>query len=504
MNLLHKVEEIPKLQKIIDRRVDQFEREINHLIKGLDRLRTHEEVKAMEDEVIEHCLRDYDGEAVPFMGHPCNPNWRDGGGDNLEVRKRMLLRELEKKRGKLGNAVDKFNASLHQELNAFMEVISHFTHGTEQQLPLSSEELQHRVDALYRDLDQLARSHNYSEGYNAFDFKVKGELVQGITAAVTAVCQTNNELTEKLHRERLQVYLAALTQFQNDIRPTLPLKDEELQGQIDVFLVRLDELVSPHYPAGYNSFDNLVGGELGLEIDNTFAELKQENAEKVAKQQRDRLLGYLESLRNFQLTLSSGLPLPADDLESQIATFQTDLSQLVSAQYPEGLEFFDGLVGGELLSEVKAVADRLRTVNGELKNVLEDLANFERETEASFPAREDELQSRLDQFHSRLHSSLADSFTALVGGRLIESINAAWERLRSTNQEIIQQRSKELRDSTLQDFTAALRQAVMETAGREKNRFAESVPTFLPPDMLAAVEQELDELLGQYLEVLQK
>jgi hypothetical protein len=114
-NVLGKVEggaQILKLDKIVQRRVEQYDGEIDELILKLSGILFENEVMPMEQQVVERCLAKYDEEAVHFMGHALNPNWREGGGDNLEVRKRMLLRELEKKKFKLPHAVEQYNKVL--------------------------------------------------------------------------------------------------------------------------------------------------------------------------------------------------------------------------------------------------------------------------------------------------------------------------------------------------------------------------------------------------------
>jgi hypothetical protein len=64
---------------------------------------TTEEAKAYEDRIFLQVLGDYDSKAIRAIGggKSIATTWNEGGGGNLEVRKRILNRGLEAKRGVL-------------------------------------------------------------------------------------------------------------------------------------------------------------------------------------------------------------------------------------------------------------------------------------------------------------------------------------------------------------------------------------------------------------------
>jgi hypothetical protein len=294
-NVLGKVEsgaQILKLEKIVQRRVEQYDREIDELILKLSGILFENEVVPMEKEVVERCLAKYDEEAVPFMGHALSANWREGGGDNLEVRKRMLLRELEKKKFKLPHAVEQHNKVLRADLRSYLEIADKFAEDTQAILPLPLEELRNHFFKLNQELDNLARrpttagaNLSYADGHLAFDYAVRGELVKEMQTIFTRLEIRNEELTRQLHRERLQSYLNVLQIFEKDTAGfyLLPASPEKLNNHLETFFPLLESKVLIHYKEGYRAFDALVDGALIREINEAFGRLKVMNTALIAK-----------------------------------------------------------------------------------------------------------------------------------------------------------------------------------------------------------------------------
>jgi hypothetical protein len=282
-----KAADILKLDKIVERRVEQYDRRIGEIIEKLDRIYYENEVVAIEHEVMEICLAKYDEEAVPYIDRHLNSNWRGGGGGNLEVRKRMLLRELEKRRFKLFEAVEQKNKLLRDDLQRYLDVTYGFIQDSLPLLPLSLNELQTHFSLLGKLLDALARETSannnqlttYPKGHLEFDFAVHGELVTEMGKAFSSLITRNEELSRQLHRQRLQYYLDFLQSFESDTEANLlPMAPIKLCNHLETFNPLLEAKVMTHYKEGMNSFDSLVGGELTRKIREAFERLKLLNA----------------------------------------------------------------------------------------------------------------------------------------------------------------------------------------------------------------------------------
>jgi regulator of replication initiation timing len=195
---------ILKLNKIVESQMEEYDREIDELIQKLDRLLYENEVIHMEQQVVDNCLANYDEEAVPYMGHPVDPNWRAGGGDNLEVRKRMLLRELDKKRSRLSLAVEENNRRLRADLQRYLDAAHKFARETISILPLPLEELQRHFVTLDQQFDSMAKEtspiteRSYPDGVIGFDYSVRGELVKEVEKLFTGLAVRNEELLQPI------------------------------------------------------------------------------------------------------------------------------------------------------------------------------------------------------------------------------------------------------------------------------------------------------------------
>ncbi len=130
--------EIGKLDAIVERRVQQYDRETDQLTQEIRRILSEEEIKKMEQDIIDRCLLAYDKEAVPYMGRAVNADWLEGGGNNLEVRKRMLNRELQNRRGKLAGAMAGLRASTQLQLDSLVTNIRQAEQEIKATLPTDS------------------------------------------------------------------------------------------------------------------------------------------------------------------------------------------------------------------------------------------------------------------------------------------------------------------------------------------------------------------------------
>jgi division protein CdvB (Snf7/Vps24/ESCRT-III family) len=100
--------DISHLDGIVEDLTKEFDRCMSELSNSSIPL---SEVSGKEEELIQRLLDDYD-KRLKKDGESVQPNWVEGGGSNNEVRKRMLNRNLQRKRGKV-----------HREMEGRMEVV---------------------------------------------------------------------------------------------------------------------------------------------------------------------------------------------------------------------------------------------------------------------------------------------------------------------------------------------------------------------------------------------
>lgn len=200
---IEKTAEIGKLDKIVERRVAQYEREVTDLIQNLRKIYTPEQIAELEQQVIDRCLRDYDGEAVPYMGRAVNPDWKEGGGDNLEVRKRMLNRDLEKRRGKLAAAVNTLKGQIQIQLDSLTVFIQQSEHQIKSTLPSDQTTIDNQFAALRQNVAGLVSS-NYPGGLAQFDALANGEIEQQLKNTRDLILGENQRLRVKAIRDYRQ------------------------------------------------------------------------------------------------------------------------------------------------------------------------------------------------------------------------------------------------------------------------------------------------------------
>jgi hypothetical protein len=231
--------QIAKLQKIIDRRLEQYDIEINVIIDSCDRIRVSEEILEMEQTVIDRCLTDYDKEACPYMGREINSNWMEGGGDNLEVRKRVLYRELNSKRGKLATVLNQRFEKARSQYESYCIVIEHFETSTLSLLPMNPSSLETMIEEnLFQELDHSVRTNGYKQGFDQFNHFMNGSLWNIYSASRQRLINQNDsilkEKKEAFHKKYMESLFTVLhdkilkttEEFENSI--TMEEEDEKL------------------------------------------------------------------------------------------------------------------------------------------------------------------------------------------------------------------------------------------------------------------------------------
>eukprot|EP01040_Poterioochromonas_malhamensis_P011717 gene11717-12787_t len=220
--------DIGKLDAIVERRVQQYEREIDKLTQDIRRLPSEEEIKKMEQDVIDLCFLAYDKEAGVYMGRAVNADWKEGGGNNLEVRKRMLNRELENRRGKLAGAMAGLRASTQLQFDSLVSNIRQEEHEIKATLPTDSSTIESQFNALRQKLGGLV-GPNFPGGLAQFDALVNGAVEDQLSTLKEFILDENKRLTaEAIHDFRQDsfnilfnsLYLQ-ITQTTSEVKATL-------------------------------------------------------------------------------------------------------------------------------------------------------------------------------------------------------------------------------------------------------------------------------------------
>jgi hypothetical protein len=336
-----------KLDQIVQGLVQEYEREIDAMIEKMDHLLKENEVQQMENEVVQRCLAKYDEEASVVIGRSVDT------GDHTAERKMMLQQQLEKKKEKLFHAMEEQNTLLRVDLHRYLDIANKFAQDTESLLPMALEELQKRFVTLNELLDALAQEssthghHHYPDGHISFDKAVHGGLMKEIQNVFSRLESRNEELSRQLHRQRLQYYLDFLQSFESDTEANLlPMAPSKLSNHLETFNPLLEAKVMTHYKEGMNSFDSLVGGELGQQIDECFSRLKTINANLIARKV-DELKEKI--FQNFK-----------DAVKNSIVTVAEEQGRELETAVPDFIPERDGVVAN-LLQQIEQLKVSLIT-----------------------------------------------------------------------------------------------------------------------------------------------
>jgi hypothetical protein len=197
MNFLNKVAkgaqqgvEIAKLDAIVQRRVQEYENETTEIVNRAVVVLSAEEIKVKEDEIAARCMIGYDREACPYMGRPIQDTWKEGGGDNLEVRKRILSRKLEALRGSLLTQLE----TKFRDIQAKILLVKNFFQNHEStlivKLPLKEVDLYNEFSAVPDVLQPLILPHTFQ----TLDTSTAGQLAEIRKAMENRVALRNKEL----------------------------------------------------------------------------------------------------------------------------------------------------------------------------------------------------------------------------------------------------------------------------------------------------------------------
>lgn len=197
---VEKAVDIGKLDAIVDRRVQQYDREINQKVQELRRLLSQEEIDNIELEIIDRCLLAYDSEAVPYVGRAVNADWMEGGGNTVEVRKRMLNRELQKRRGKLAASMGDLRASTQFQLDTIVVAIRQVEQEIKATLPTDLPTIERQFVALRQKLGGVV-GPNFPGGLAQFDAIVDGAVEAQLNTLKSHILSENERITAEAINE---------------------------------------------------------------------------------------------------------------------------------------------------------------------------------------------------------------------------------------------------------------------------------------------------------------
>lgn len=230
---IEKAVEIEKLDLIVERRVKQYEKEVQQVIDTPGLYLNDEQVVAREEEIINLCLEKYDGEACPYMKKQCEPTWRDGGGNNLEVRKRMLLRELNSRRGKLATGLAQRKIDIDNKIAIVDSYFSRFETNTMMKLPLRPSDLKIDLDTFLPDVNVLLAPYDFA-GLNTI---VQGRFLTQQQELMTKIQNRNQELIQtEVNRLRLETINKTAITLNLVIRTAVEDSLNELKANLPPYL----------------------------------------------------------------------------------------------------------------------------------------------------------------------------------------------------------------------------------------------------------------------------
>lgn len=201
--------EINKLDLIIERCVKKYEKGINECFLNSGIQLTDDQILVNEEAIISKCLEKYDNEACEFMGRKINKNWKEGGGDNLEIRKRILFRKLTEMKGQLMAKVHELRA----KLDSFLAYIQIFEKMVVMKVPLNDEQLAIEIDKFPIELAEILKPYTFESMNTLVDNQLRFkrdsmfENIKNTNAEV--IKKTIDQTIQKtIHRSKIMADLA--------------------------------------------------------------------------------------------------------------------------------------------------------------------------------------------------------------------------------------------------------------------------------------------------------
>ncbi len=382
-----------KLDKINDRRVDQYDREIDELIRNQHHMYTAEEVAHLEQEVIDHCLNDYDKEAVPYIGRAVHENWREGGGDNLEVRKRMLLRELEKRRGRLGAAVTEVNNRTRAELEGYFQRIGQSEGIIQESLPTDFGTIVNHYSHLKNELAGAITAHHH-QGYDHYDTFVHHQLGNALRDAQNRTVDSNRAK----HHER---EVDALAQSLSRLHTAEEAEDLERLVVDNTFRAWGEET------AGGQNIDErreVLGNRLQEKRGIITNAVNETNARI-----RGHLDGYVAHINTAEEQIKATLPTEVEKIENHFNELRQQLEGLIVPTYNGGFDQFNVAVHNELQVAVDAHRERVTAENDRLRQqalegYVAHINAYEEQIKGSFPTDAETINNHFNELRQQLQS----------------------------------------------------------------------------------------------------
>lgn len=489
-----------KLDKINDRRVDQYDREIDELIHNQHHMYTPEEVAHLEQGVIDHCLNDYDKEAVPYIGRAVHENWREGGGENLEVRKRMLLRELEKRRGRLGAAVTEVNNRTRAELEGYFQRIGQSEGIIQESLPTDFGTIVNHYSHLKNELAGAITAHHH-QGYDHYDTFVHHQLGNALRDAQNRTVDSNRAK----HHER---EVDALAQSLSRLHTAEEAEDLERLVVDNTFRAWGEETAG-----GLNIDDRreVLGNRLQEKRGIITNAVNETNARI-----RSHLDGYVAHINTAEEQIKATLPTEVEKIENHFNELRQQLEALIVPTYNGGFDQFNAAVHNELQLAVDAHRERVTAENDRLRQqalegYVAHINAYEEQIKASFPTDSETIDNHFNELRQQLQSQIVDHFSggydqfnAAVNNELQVAVDALRERVTAENERVRQEAIADLRAKTFAAFAENVRAQIQQIAGTSKENLGNENASskIFTSDVLDGLNKDLDDLAQRYLDTV--
>eukprot|EP01040_Poterioochromonas_malhamensis_P011719 gene11719-12789_t len=330
--------EIGKLDAIVDRRVQQYDREIDKLTQDIRRLPSEEEIKKMEQDVIDRCL---------FAA--VNADWKEGGGNNLELRKRVLNRELQKRRGKLSASMDDLRASTQFQLDTIVVAIRQAEQEIKTALPTDLPTIEGQFVALRQKLGGVV-GPNFPGGLAQFDAIVDGAVEDQLSALKEFILDENKRIREFIEN------VADIRNLDAIVDRRVQQYDREINQKIQALRRHLsqeeiDNIEQEIIDRCLFAYDKEAGGYMGKAVNADW------------KEKRRGKLSASMAIRQVEQEIKATLPNDLPTIEGQFVALRQKLGGVVGPNFPGGLAQFDAIVDGAVEAQLNTLKSHILSEN---------------------------------------------------------------------------------------------------------------------------------------------
>lgn len=505
---------IPQLDKINAQCLEQFEVELRNVVSETSRIINTEEIAEREQSKVDLILQAYDHDACPIVGRPVNENWRDVPGEVIEVRKRMLNRELEKRRGSLQKM---FLADLRYAAYLFEDeqitVARKSKEDLQHSYPLPINEAEERIASIRRH----AENHvNLAYGDMAgFDNKlIRSNLLAEVLNVVAIDIRHDNKIATTKY---FQDSLSRIEEFERFLTDRLPRRNDQVNEELNAFQTQLKADITNRYSPGVSALESISGLSFDNRVEDSRGRLLEENKRRIG----GLLQRYQDNLALGEKRISeSVIPASKAQLDEALQAARIELEDQIGLEFSEsgGFGAFDECVGYAVTIEWTRMVSALRHANATaLQRIaqkhLDTIRKAEADVIALIPKHPDQFKAELDSLLfvpareavvADFPAGLYDLEIALGQAEISEALVSAAARLSARNEEELETVCCAVKDRSAQTLLEAVRTAMKEVLEREKSTLAaaQQEQGLLPEDKISSVLVGLDNLASKYLDAV--